>query len=1196
MKYIHELHKNSYWTRYIALVMLTLGVNLFYGGAIPLARATSSLPISQVPLTMSTPQHAQVLIAIGNSQSMDGDLSGAIMTGSGALSSALASLANSSSPVNYTVPAGFTPPVQAANSAGQAPYTVNQSGILLDNGASRLNVAKQGVQAILQAYMQDTDFALEEYSTSGTSRYTTWVYYMSPQTGPFTFTNTYSAAVVNNPCANYTTASSSVKSYCTSMVNLYGASALSEAYMQIGATSDAPNINDVLYAGGLSGLFVTYNGPNPSSPYPPNFTLSNYNNGSIYVSYNSSAPNNGGFGTSPTNAGYVPYSPQVMYAQRGFGYYVQTVNAGTGTMLVPMTTAGTNPTASSVSTAIANFTSSLQPETDNSSSGEIKALAYQSPLAGLLSKAKNYLVNLPSSSSSCAPQKYVVLISDGLPTMDLQGLAWPPLGSAAAAGYNVTASFNTNGSLNTTNDQALTDTINTIAALKTAGIKTYIVGLGAGVNATLNPAAANTLTAMAMAGGTSNFYAATSPSALVSDLNSILVAIQNGSFSTSASAVNSTIINSGSVTYQATFTASDTLYQDWTGNLIASSPLTQTPLWSAQKQLDILAAGSGWANNRYIATWTPALNGSAGAAVPFEWSNISAAQQTELQPGDNLGQSRLNYLRGDTSQEQRNGGAFRNRTHLLGDIVDSQPLYIGAPNGTYFTSSYFNFETSEANRTPVIYVGANDGMLHAFNANNGNEMFAFVPNAVFANLINLTAPLYNQSHQFFVDGSPNTGDVQFSGGTWHTVLVGGENAGGNSIYALDVTNPQLLTSEALVASHVLWEFTDGDMGLSYSQPQIAPIAQTATNGVTVPPMKSAVFFGNGYNSPNNNAVLYALNPQTGAVISKINLCTAVAGACNATIPEGLSTVAVANSDGLLGMPITTVYAGDLQGNLWAIDVSSSAASQWSARLLFSAQIGGVPQPITTPPVVTLNPNYPRSPGLFVMFGTGQLLTASDLTNTQTQTAYGIWDDPAASNPITLANLVPQTLTPATVTTPAGVSQSVLTDTTTTINWANQMGWYDNFPTSGQRLIVNPLVSDSSFVASLNTPPASCNAPFTSITLDINYQNGGAALFSPFAQDITAASNTTLPANIVGLTFGPGYQTSPFMMTMSPNAMSVGATVSGGGGGLVVPGGTPMPPGCTAATCHLIWVTVNGVQTAQWVPWNQAPRFAWWQIQ
>jgi type IV pilus assembly protein PilY1 len=138
----------------------------------------------------------------------------------------------------------------------------------------------------------------------------------------------------------------------------------------------------------------------------------------------------------------------------------------------------------------------------------------------------------------------------------------------------------------------------------------------------------------------------------------------------------------------------------------------------------------------------------------------------------------------------RNGGQFRNRTHKLGDIVDSAPLYVGAPIGLTQTPDYFTFVKAKMNRRPMIYVGANDGMLHAFDPATGNELFAYIPNGVFNHLINLVNPYYNDNHLFFVNGSPRSADVRFaSNGSWHTVLVGNLGTGGSTLFALDVTAP-----------------------------------------------------------------------------------------------------------------------------------------------------------------------------------------------------------------------------------------------------------------------------------------------------------------------------------------------------------------------------------------------------------------------
>ncbi|HAU3679747.1 TPA: pilus assembly protein PilY [Legionella pneumophila] len=1109
--------------RIFLAISLSASVSLY---AVPLT-------IPQIPLIIASPIHPQVLILIGNSQSMDGNLSGAIMTGSGSLSSGLSSLYNSSSPVNYTVPAGFTPPVQGPDANGLAPYTVIQGGNKVDNSSSRLNVAKAGVKAIIENYMPTTDFALGTYSTSNISTYNTWVYYMSPPGSNFVFTNTPVAGnrYVINPCYNYGSASSTVSSNCASIGSLYGTSLVSSSqYLQIGGASDDPTINDVLYAGsGFPGVFVSFNGPSPATPYPPNFSLSNYNNGNVLLSYSSTRPSIGSFATGPTNAGFVPFSQQVMYVQRGFGYY-SNQSFNTGNMRVNMTTAGTNPTTTSVTNAINAFLPHLRPETNSTSTTEIKAAAVQSPLAGLLTRSRSFMKTVGTTSGNCPQKQYIILISDGLPTQDLQARYWPPLGSAAATGYGVTATFNADGSLNSTNSQALSDAINEINALKNDGVLTFVIGMGAGVDPAVNPEAAATLRAMAVAGGTENYYPATSPQALVNSLNSILSNIQNGSFSTSAAAISSTRIDSSTVEYQANFITRDTPYQDWTGNLTAieldenTGQPTNIIQWSAQSTLDSLVSGTGWSTNRKIATWDPI----AADGVPFRWANINATQQAQLQPSDLLGENRLEYLRGNATLEKRNGGTFRDRSHVLGDIIDSQVIYVGPPSGPYLTASYISFAKANANRQPMLYVGANDGMLHAFNATTGEEFFAFIPNAVFNNLHQLTSPLYNQNHLFFVNGSPESADVQFSDGSWHTILVGGENAGGKSIFALDITNPTSLSSEPGVANAVLWEFADTDLGFTYSKPQIGQIRSGSPSSLNF-----AVFFGNGYNNTNNKSVFYAVDPQTGTLLRKIDLCAAVPSACNVNLPQGLSTVALGQKDGLQADPVTVVYAGDLQGNLWAIDVSSADPASWSARVLFQARdSAGTPQPITTPPLVTLNPNYPRNPGLFVVFGTGQLLTTSDLVTTQRQTIYGVWDKPLSSVPYVRANLQQQTLTLVNSAT-SGLSTNIITATATTINWSNKVGWFADLPIAGQRLITTPELINGAFIATLNTPPLnSCGFGFTSMLLELNFLNGGAFQYARFdisgdgGFDIADQYNGAYP---VGIGLSNSYANSPTVL-------------------------------------------------------------------
>ncbi|HMK84387.1 MAG TPA: PilC/PilY family type IV pilus protein, partial [Steroidobacteraceae bacterium] len=869
----------------LSRALLFGSVATFSGWSASAVAATSAptVSISQVPMTVAIPAHPQIMLALGNSQSMDGTLSGAIMTGSGSLGAAYAALNNSSSPVNfnYTVGAGFTPPVNlgtvvctpapcaavtAATPAGtpaSAPYTVTSGSNLVDNSPSRLNVAKAGITEILKNYIDSADFGLMDYSTSGLGEYETWVYQMSPA-GGFVFTsNPGNSEYIANPCYGVNIVAplaNAVQTDCAALSTFYaGQSITTQPYILVGSSSDDPSINDVLYApNGYAGpVCITYGGPSPLNPFT-GYTLAQYENGSVLETYshevNACAPE-----TGPTNAGFVPYSTQVMYEARGFGYYTSGESvAANATPLVAMTSSGATPTAASVATAIAAFTPYLAPETNSTGTSEVKAQATQSPIASLIASGKAYFSqHNPPSTNGCNAHRYIVLLTDGLPTMDLSGNSWPPLGSASASpsptGYGVNVTFAANGAVASTNDQALTDVINQLTAAAAAGIQTYIIGMGAGVNTAANPTAAQTLTAMAIAGGTGNYFPAYSPQDVSNDLDLIIRTILQATQATASAAVNSTGLNTTSVVYQSQFTTSD-YYQDWTGNLLAYpiSPTTgvvntQAPNWTAQAQLDALSPA-----NRIIATWDPV----AGAGTPFEWtagtptsgiaSSTTLGQDLETFTPDTSGSDVLNYLRGSSAQEVRNGGQFRNRTHKLGDIVDSSPLYVGPPLASNQNPSYVTFAQANASRPPVVYVGANDGMLHAFDATTGNERFAFIPHGVWNNLVLLVNPYYNEQHHFFVNGSPTAADAKFSDGSWHTVLVSNEAQGGNSIFALDVTNPAGLTSEAALSAATLWEFTDGDMGDSFSIPVIAN-----TNAGWV------AFFGNGYDSPNSIPVLYA---------------------------------------------------------------------------------------------------------------------------------------------------------------------------------------------------------------------------------------------------------------------------------------------------------------------------------------------------
>lgn len=438
--------------------------------------------------------------------------------------------------------------------------------------------------------------------------------------------------------------------------------------------------------------------------------------------------------------------------------------------------------------------------------------------------------------------------------------------------------------------------------------------------------------------GRGGYFSAQNPTQFATALSDTLNAISQRSSSAASIAANSTQISTNTKVFGAKFDTSS-----WSGELeaypITSSGVGTTPTWVASSKIPAPASRSIYTT-------------SGGSGVPFAWGSLSAADQSAIGSAD-----LVDYLRGVRTKEQQNGGALRNRTTILGDIINSSPIYV------------INSDS--------IYVGANDGMLHGFNATTGVELFAYIPSAVIPQLGNLAQPGY--THTYFVDG-----DIAISSTSQtpaHNYLVATLGRGGKGLFGLDVTTPSSFT-----ASNVLWEYfnaSDVDLGFMLGAPVIAKM-----NDGTM-----AVIVGNGYNSTNGKAVLYILNLTTGALIRKID--TGVSGDNGLGAPGVIDT----DKDG----DIDYIYAGDLKGNVWKFDVSTATPATWDFSFkagttplpLFVAKdsIGNV-QPITVPVVpvtdtIAGDSNYGKR---FVFFGTGSYFRSTDSTDKQVQSMYGLIDD------------------------------------------------------------------------------------------------------------------------------------------------------------------------------------------------------------
>jgi len=575
------------------------------------------------------------------------------------------------------------------------------------------------------------------------------------------------------------------------------------------------------------------------------------------------------------------------------------------------------------------------------------------------------------------------------------------------------------------------------------------------------------------------FFNADSPDALITAFQSAMASILAANPSAAALAANSTSIQTGTLVYQARFDSSD-----WHGELLAYPIQGDGSIGSAAwNAANLMPAAS----SRNIFTF----DGSSGRTFTSCTSSLSAAQKAALDTHangtvDNLCTTRLAWLRGDSSQEARNGGPFRNRpVSTLGDIVNSDPAYVKNEDygygGTYSAltnsekDSYKTFLNSKSSRTPMVYVGANDGMLHAFradtgNTNSGRELFAFIPAGVFGNLSKLTSPDYN--HKSFVDGAPTAGDAYLSGG-WKTVLVGGLGAGGKSIYALDISNP-----DSFSASNVMWEFTDANMGLSFSQPQIARLH----NG------KWAAIFGNGYNSSTEQAYLYIVDLANGSEIKKIAL--------GSSTGNGLSTPFVhdANNDGIADY----VYAGDLQGNLWRVDMTNGNANQWqitnSGNALFVARnASNQVQAITAQPKVGAH----AQGGVLVYFGTGIYLGTSDVSNLEVQSFYAVRDN-GNVNTLWRSNLQAQTITAET----NEFGYELRETSNNAVDWVARQGWYlDLVPPSGaagERVVSTAIVKyDRVIFVTMIPSNDPCQPGGSSWIMELSTQTGGRPDTSPF---------------------------------------------------------------------------------------------------
>ncbi|MBS0433304.1 MAG: pilus assembly protein [Proteobacteria bacterium] len=558
-----------------------------------------------------------------------------------------------------------------------------------------------------------------------------------------------------------------------------------------------------------------------------------------------------------------------------------------------------------------------------------------------------------------------------------------------------------------------------------------------------------------------NYFTAGNPDQMITGLTKAFQRINalSAAFTTSFSTSLPQVSVSGNASFGAQYDASN-----WTGEVVASElnfAADGTPSlverWRAKNTLATQLAGTGWNTNRTVVSW----NGTAG--VPFRSGSLTAAQLTALDTNYRTGNDSsdyLNYLRGDRSQETDStvagsSHAYRKREALLGDIVGSRAKPIGPPSfplADGLNPGYDAFKTLYKNRKTVVYLGANDGMMHAFSGDltgtgAGQEIFAYVPSALFNGPSSPATPNVDglallgnpdMEHHFLVNATPANFDIDFTrtwngsgvgtgAADWHSILVGGLGKGGRSYYALDITDPSTITSasaatkETVASSKVLWEFSDARMGFSYGEPVFV---KTRKYGWTV-------ILPSGYNTPDGSGYIFFVHPRTGALLEAVSTKTD-----SATVDTGLGNINAYVLDYTDGYA-DAIYGGDLQGNLWRFDISAASGTYPDpivmARLTDSS---GNAQPVTSRPIAEL---HPKTKERVVMVGTGKLLSQNDRSSTQEQTFYAIKDGnsvrfnratdlPTGVNfPIIRANLQPNPNWVAGVTGAAANSMGFYTD-------------------------------------------------------------------------------------------------------------------------------------------------------------------------
>lgn len=641
-----------------------------------------------------------------------------------------------------------------------------------------------------------------------------------------------------------------------------------------------------------------------------------------------------------------------------------------------------------------------------------------------------------------------------------------------------------------------------------------------------------------------------------------------GGSGASVAVSNPNLTPGDSFSYQSSYNSGS-----WSGdiNKFAIDPSTgvvsETPSWNPGPQRQLVLRDPA---TRILATYDGA------SAVPFQWASIGPTLQNKLtftplfgvpSPDPDV----LDFLRGVRTKEVEKfrsrgprppfaTGTSLNNISVLGDIVNGEPVVIGAPLLQYFDSGYSDFRTAQALRPTTVYQGANDGIFHAIAGADGSELWGYVPYGAYPNLSNL-AERNVFTHKYTVDGSPTFSDVDFSftsgndlanppASNWKTIVIGSLRKGGFGYFALDATTPSALNETDLL-SKVLWEFPNNtlpvatklNVGYSFGRPVI--VKTRAAGWVAV--LASGYNNGTGAGSSGGDGVgrIWILNIRTGGVIAELTTSVGTAAA-----PSGLAHLAsfVARPD--VDPTAEAVYGGDLLGNLWRLDVSGANVSNWSVtRMATLTDSAGNIQPISSEPELgTVNRER------FVYIGAGQYIGDSDVPSnvpeniyaSRKMSFYGLKDTPSVTTSPVIVSPIRSTLVQQVIT--KGANTATLTSNPVP---GSAKGWYIDFTEDAERSVTNPILSGGVLTFTSNIPVGGVANPCTpggkSWVWFIDYATGGKVTVGTtpppsgkFLGNVLSSRVVLvrLPnGNVVGLVRGSDSKTQ----TVNPPNSSIAAT-------------------------------------------------------